>query len=112
MITDTVSETIAMLLAAKRGARKTGVLDTIEIPTMTEAEWSEAKAWTDDGTARRIAAQLHSGQASALYSLASTGAIDEDRLYREIDGMIDVLPGVVRRECLKNTAAIGELAHR
>ena len=32
----------------------------------------------DDRTARYIAAQLHDGQASALYSLASTGAIAEE----------------------------------
>jgi hypothetical protein len=38
----------------------------------------------DDGTARRIASQLDSGIASALYSLASTGSIDEDRVYREM----------------------------
>jgi antirestriction protein len=38
----------------------------------------------DDTTARRIAAQLHGGQASALYSLASSGNIDEERVYREI----------------------------
>src|SRR2546427_11978505 len=38
----------------------------------------------DDATARRIASQLHGGQASALYSLASSGNIDVERLYREI----------------------------
>ena len=37
-----------------------------------------------DDIARRIAAQLHSGQATALYSLASTGAIDSGRLRREL----------------------------
>lgn len=35
-------------------------------------------AEVDDRTARYIVAQLHEGQASALYSLASTGAIAED----------------------------------
>ncbi|MCA1606435.1 MAG: hypothetical protein LC775_13420, partial [Acidobacteria bacterium] len=37
----------------------------------------------DDATARRIAAQLHTGQDSALYALASSGALDE-RLEREL----------------------------
>jgi antirestriction protein len=38
----------------------------------------------DDCTARSIAAQLHDGQRSALYALASTGAILEDDVYREL----------------------------
>jgi hypothetical protein len=38
----------------------------------------------DDRTAHYIAAQLHEGQASALYSLASTGAIDEPRVHVEL----------------------------
>jgi hypothetical protein len=38
----------------------------------------------DDRTARYIATQFHDGQASALYSLASTGRIDETRLDREL----------------------------
>ena len=37
-----------------------------------------------DAAARMIASQLHSGQASALYALASSGFIDEDRLAREL----------------------------
>lgn len=37
----------------------------------------------DDATARMIAAQLHSGQASALYALASSGAV--------VDGLRDEL---------------------
>ena len=43
----------------------------------------------DDGTARRIASQLHGGQASALYGLASSGNIDEERVYREIGACFD-----------------------
>lgn len=46
----------------------------------------------DDHTARTIAAQLHEGQASALYSLASTGNIDErvhDELTRNFDQQTD-----------------------
>jgi antirestriction protein len=42
----------------------------------------------DDRTARYIASQLHEGQASALYSLASSGAITEDvrdELTRDFD---------------------------
>jgi hypothetical protein len=38
----------------------------------------------DDATARRIASQLHGGKTSALYGLASAGAIDEERVYREL----------------------------
>lgn len=38
----------------------------------------------DPGTARRIASQLHGGQNTALYSLASCGAIDPDRLSAEL----------------------------
>jgi antirestriction protein len=38
----------------------------------------------DDATARVIAAQLHGGQGSALYSLASTGNLADDRLATEL----------------------------
>lgn len=38
----------------------------------------------DDATARRMAAQFHGGQDSALYSLASSGEIDKPRVEREI----------------------------
>lgn len=38
----------------------------------------------DNRTARAIASQMHEGQSSALYSLASTGAVDEPRIYREL----------------------------
>ncbi|ABD10263.1 hypothetical protein ThrDRAFT_00236 [Frankia casuarinae] len=38
----------------------------------------------DDRTARYIAGQLHGGQVSALYSLASTGNIIEDTVYHEL----------------------------
>jgi hypothetical protein len=45
---------------------------------MAEAE----ENWTNipDAAARIIASQFHGGQASALYSLASSGAIDMQRL--------------------------------
>src|SRR5215470_19542701 len=46
----------------------------------------------DDRTARCIAAQLHGGQSSALYSLASTGIIPEEvhaELTREFDQQAD-----------------------
>lgn len=45
----------------------------------------------DDVTARRIAAQLHTGQDSALYALASSGALDE-RLERELLESVQDLP--------------------
>jgi len=54
----------------------------------------------DDGTARRIASQLHGGQASALYSLASSGTIDEERLYREIGRAFEEQSGPDVREWL------------
>jgi antirestriction protein len=38
----------------------------------------------DDRTARLIAGQLHGGQTSALYSLTSSGAIDEARISQEL----------------------------
>lgn len=38
----------------------------------------------DDATARRIASQLHGGQDSALYSLASTGNLADERLETEL----------------------------
>src|SRR5205814_5361294 len=38
----------------------------------------------DDATARAIAAQLHGGQDSALYSLASTGNLADERLEAEL----------------------------
>src|SRR5437763_10512295 len=46
----------------------------------------------DDRTARYIASQLHEGQASALYGLASTGAIAEEvhaELTRDFDQQDD-----------------------
>src|SRR6266516_320018 len=38
----------------------------------------------DDRTARYIASQLHGGQDSALYALASSGAVIEDDVYHEL----------------------------
>jgi len=54
-----------------------------------------------DGQARRIASESHGGMSSALYSLASSGAIDLDRTRDEISRelwQLDV--GEVRRELL------------
>ncbi|GAA3432322.1 hypothetical protein [Kutzneria kofuensis] len=54
-----------------------------------------------DGQARRIAPEWHGGMSSALYSLASSGAIDLDRVRDEISRelwQLDV--GEVRRELL------------
>lgn len=54
-----------------------------------------------DGQARRIASDWHSGMSSALYSFASSGAIDLDRVRDEISRelwQLDV--GEVRRELL------------
>lgn len=45
----------------------------------------------DDGTARRIASHLHTGPDSALYALASSGALP-DRLEREIAESVQDLP--------------------
>jgi hypothetical protein len=39
----------------------------------------------DDRTAHYIAAQLHEGQTSALYSLASAGAIDDPSVHDELE---------------------------
>lgn len=50
----------------------------------------------DDRTARYIASQLHEGQTSALYSLASTGAIDETSIYDELRHGSGELPEQVR----------------
>lgn len=49
---------------------------------ITEAR--EADTEIPDTAARVIASQLHGGQFTALYSLASTGFIDEDRLPGEL----------------------------
>lgn len=38
----------------------------------------------DDATVRRMAAQLHAGQRSAYYALASSGAIEDERLAYEV----------------------------
>lgn len=38
----------------------------------------------DDGTARRLAMQLHGGQATAMYSLGSCGAINQEDLAWEM----------------------------
>lgn len=51
---------------------------------ISRSEFSEFPL--DDATARLIAAQLHDGQASAMYSFASCGAIDIQRLMPELTG--------------------------
>lgn len=54
-----------------------------------------------DGQTRRIASEWHGGMSSALYSLASSGAIDLDRVRDEISRelwQLDV--GEARRELL------------
>ncbi|MFF5990411.1 hypothetical protein [Prauserella flavalba] len=54
-----------------------------------------------DGQARRIASEWHGGMSSALYSLASSGAIDLDRVRDEISRELWKLDvGEVRRELL------------
>jgi len=55
----------------------------------------------NDGQARRIAADWHGGMSSALYSLASSGAIDVERVRGEISCELRQLDvGEVRRELL------------
>jgi hypothetical protein len=54
-----------------------------------------------DSQARRIAAEWHGGQASALYALASSGAVDADAVRNEISRDIVTLEvGVARRDLL------------
>ena len=54
-----------------------------------------------DGQARRIASEWHGGMSSALYSLASSGAIDLDHARDEISRELQSLDvGEVRRELL------------
>lgn len=54
-----------------------------------------------DGQARRIASEWHGGMSSALCSLASSGAIDLDRVRDEISRKLWQLDvGEVRRELL------------
>lgn len=67
-----------------------------------------------DGQARRIASEWHGGQSSALYSLASSGAISLDRVRDEISRELMKLDvGEARRELLaldKYTQKTGERA--
>jgi hypothetical protein len=54
-----------------------------------------------DGQARRIASEWHGDMSSALYSLASSGAIDLDHARDEISRELQSLDvGEVRRELL------------
>jgi antirestriction protein len=50
----------------------------------------------DDRTARYIASQLHEGQGSALYALASSGAIEEGRIHDELTRDFEAQPDDVR----------------
>jgi hypothetical protein len=55
----------------------------------------------NDGQARHIASDWHGGMSSALYSLASSGAIELDRVRDEISRELWKLDvGKVRRELL------------
>ncbi|MET9019230.1 hypothetical protein ABZV93_04545 [Actinopolymorpha sp. NPDC004070] len=45
-----------------------------------------------DGQARRIAAEWHGGQWTAMYSLASAGYLDRDRLHAEIASELRIVP--------------------
>jgi hypothetical protein len=51
----------------------------------------------DDRTARYIASQLHEGQASALYSLASTGNIEEPVIHDELTHDFDRQSETIKR---------------
>ena len=54
-----------------------------------------------DGQTRRIASEWHGGMSSALYSLASSGAVDLDRVRDEISHeLLKLDVGEVRRELL------------
>lgn len=65
-----------------------------------------------DGQARRIAADWHVGMSSALYALASSGAVELDRLRNEISQELWKLElGPDRRELLaldKYVRTVGE----
>lgn len=54
-----------------------------------------------DGQARRVASEWHGGMSSALYSLASSGAVDLGRVRDEISReLLKLDVGKVRRELL------------
>ncbi|SDM98584.1 hypothetical protein SAMN04488074_1312 [Lentzea albidocapillata subsp. violacea] len=62
---------------------------------------SEIIVMISDGLARRIASDWHGGMSSALYSLASSGAVDLDRARDEISCELQSLDaGEIRRELL------------
>jgi hypothetical protein len=62
---------------------------------------SSVTGMISDGQVRRIAADWHGGMSSALYSLASSGAIDVERVRGEISRELRQLDvGEVRRELL------------
>lgn len=58
--------------------------------------FEDIESTVDDATARMIASQYHSGQASDLYSFASTGFISDtllDAINREYEAIDEVPPG-------------------
>ena len=62
---------------------------------------STATVMISDGQVRRIASEWHGGMSSALYSLASSGAVDLDRARDEISReLLKLEVGEVRRELL------------
>ncbi|SMD23928.1 hypothetical protein [Lentzea albidocapillata] len=65
-----------------------------------------------DGQARRIASDWHGGMSSALYSLASSGTVDLDRVRDEISRELQNLDvGEIWRELLaldKYVRTVGE----
>jgi hypothetical protein len=66
-----------------------------------------------DGQARRIASDWHGGMSSALYSLASSGAIALDRVRDEISRELRQLDvGEVHRELLALDKYVGTAGER
>lgn len=58
--------------------------DDLIAAAVRDWELNDYEGVIDDRTARIIASQEHGGQTSALYSLASAGAIDMERLSSEL----------------------------
>jgi hypothetical protein len=69
-------------------------LPTLPALDQTERARNTIRLWlrlglddVDPYLARLIAACVHSGEGSALYALAATGAIDADRVRQELNGL-------------------------
>jgi Antirestriction protein (ArdA) len=60
----------------------------------------------DDAVARAIAAQLHGGQHSALYTFVSTGNLDDERLEAELRAVPESQERVVERASVLGTYAL------